>query len=212
MTKNIIVAGTSYYASVVRSLIHAINYKNIEMFNEIRYRYVGCVGPDPIDGEMYLGEDEIIYRYPNTELAVAFGAPKLRRDVITNINAGGDVTHATLVHPTVCKGINSSIGAGSIVQAFVAITTNTRIGKYVVINQLSSLGHDVEIGDFSLIHHGAKICGNVTIGEGVTIGTGAIVLEGITIGYDAVVGAGAVVTESVMPGTTVVGMPAKGRG
>jgi len=43
----------------------------------------------------------------------------------------------------------------------------------------------------------------------VSIGGGATILPGIAIGKGAIVGAGAVVTKDVLPGTTVVGNPAR---
>jgi len=47
------------------------------------------------------------------------------------------------------------------------------------------------------------------IEAGATIGGGATLLPGVHIGADAIVGAGAVVTSNVLPGTTVVGNPAR---
>lgn len=48
-----------------------------------------------------------------------------------------------------------------------------------------------------------------TIGNGVTIGSGAKVLGGLTLGSDSRVGANAVVLSDVLPGSLVVGIPAK---
>lgn len=45
--------------------------------------------------------------------------------------------------------------------------------------------------------------------RGASIGGGATILPGLRIGAGAMVGAGAVVTRNVLPGTTVVGNPAK---
>ncbi|MCK5534925.1 sugar O-acetyltransferase, partial [bacterium] len=49
----------------------------------------------------------------------------------------------------------------------------------------------------------------VIIRKRAFIGTGAIILPGVEVGESAVVGAGAVVTKDVVPGITVIGIPAK---
>lgn len=83
----------------------------------------------------------------------------------------------------------------------------------------------IEIGEGSLIGHNAVITtlnhdmlpskradmhpARVVIGRGVWFGANVTVLPGVTIGDGAVVGAGAVVTKDVLPGTVVVGVPAK---
>ncbi len=54
----------------------------------------------------------------------------------------------------------------------------------------------------------SKVC-PVIIRKKAFIGTGAIILPGVEVGENAVVGAGAVVTKDVVPGITVIGIPAK---
>lgn len=49
----------------------------------------------------------------------------------------------------------------------------------------------------------------VVLKRGVYIGTNATILPGVTIGEGSVVGAGSVVTKPVLPGTVVVGVPAR---
>ena len=48
-----------------------------------------------------------------------------------------------------------------------------------------------------------------TVGDGVTIGAGAKVIGGLVLGSDSRVGANAVVLNDVVPGSLVVGIPAK---
>ena len=55
--------------------------------------------------------------------------------------------------------------------------------------------------NFKLLH--------TRIEAGASIGGGATLLPGVLIGAGATVGAGAVVTKNVLPGTTVVGNPAR---
>ena len=49
----------------------------------------------------------------------------------------------------------------------------------------------------------------IKIGVNVWIGGGAIILPGVTVGDDAIIGAGSVVSRDVLPGTLVVGNPAR---
>jgi acetyltransferase-like isoleucine patch superfamily enzyme len=53
------------------------------------------------------------------------------------------------------------------------------------------------------------LSGQVTVEVGAFLGAGAVVLPGLRIGAGAVVAAGAVVTADVLPGQTVMGVPAR---
>lgn len=106
---------------------------------------------------------------------------------------------------------------------------NITLGKNVYLNTGCTIldSAKVTIGDGSMLgpavqiycaeHHldpvprsqGIEIAKPVTIGRDVWIGGGAILLAGVTIGDGAIVGAGSVVTRDVLPGTTVVGNPAR---
>lgn len=55
----------------------------------------------------------------------------------------------------------------------------------------------------------SSFAGGIIVEDGAWICAGAIILPNIVVGKNAIVGAGAVVTKDVLPGTTVVGNPAK---
>jgi len=114
-----------------------------------------------------------------------------------------------LIHPSAVLGINVMIGAGTLIQSGVSITTQVKIGYGCLINNNSALGHDVVIGDCSVVNPGAILSGNVVIGKSVLIGANATVLANVSIGDGARVGAGAVVTKDVNEGETVIGVPAR---
>jgi len=109
---------------------------------------------------------------------------------------------------------NVQIGEGAILSPFVTLTSNIRIGKHFQANLYSYVEHDCVIGDYVTFAPGVKCNGNVVIEDHAYIGTGAIIKQGepgrpLIIGQGAVVGMGAVVTKSVVPGTTVMGNPAR---
>lgn len=84
-------------------------------------------------------------------------------------------------------------------------------GMGIVIGETAVLGDDV------MLYQGVTLGGtgkqkgkrHPTLEEGVVVGCGASVLGPITVGQGAKVGSGAVVTKSVMPGDTVIGIPAR---
>ena len=103
---------------------------------------------------------------------------------------------------------------GSVLSAFVDITSNVKIGRCFHANTYSYVGHDCVIGDYVTFAPRVSCNGNVHIHDHAYIGTGAIIKQGtpdkpLVIGQGAVVGMGAVVTKDVPPGATVVGNPAK---
>jgi len=82
------------------------------------------------------------------------------------------------------------------------------------VNLDCTIGHDVVIGDYATLAPGVHISGWVRLERASYLGTGATIINGLeaqplVIGEGAVVGAGACVTKSVLPGTTVVGVPAR---
>lgn len=106
------------------------------------------------------------------------------------------------------------LGNGAVLCPFVTLTSNIRIGKHFHANIYSYVAHDCVIGDFVTFAPGVQCNGNVVVEDHAYVGTGAILRQGkpgapLVIGRGAVVGMGAVVTKNVLPGTTVVGNPAR---
>ncbi len=113
-----------------------------------------------------------------------------------------------LIHPEVYIDKSNHIGNGAIICGGVHLTVDIQLGKCVIINLSSTIGHDVTIGDFTSIMPSVNISGGVSVGKNVLVGSGATILQGLTIGDNAIIGAGAVITRSVLPGKTVIGVPA----
>lgn len=140
------------------------------------------------------------------DVVIAIANTAHRRSIVNRIPAfpfKSLVHHSVFLHPTV------ELGRGSVVCPGVQMTVDISIGEFVIINLNATIGHDVKIGDFVSIMPGVNVSGNVAIGDNAFIGSGATILQGLSIGKGATVGAGAVVTKDVLPGITVVGVPAR---
>ena len=108
-------------------------------------------------------------------------------------------------------GRNISIGDGVFINfgavildvAPVRIGAGTRIGPNA---QILTADHP---RDPETRKTGLELGRPITIADHVWIGGGAIILPGVSVGESAIIGAGAVVTRDVLPGATVMGVPAR---
>ena len=106
------------------------------------------------------------------------------------------------------------LAEGSILCPFVTLTSNIKIGKSFQANIYSYVAHDCQIGNYVTFAPSVKCNGNVIIEDHAYIGTGAVIKQGrpdrpLVIGRGAVIGMGAVVTKDVLPGSVMVGNPAR---
>jgi acetyltransferase-like isoleucine patch superfamily enzyme len=117
----------------------------------------------------------------------------------------------------------AQIGEDCNVCAHVLIEGDVVVGDRVTIKSGVQLwdgikiGHDVFIGPNvtftndkyprSKVYPGSFL--KTIVEDGASIGAGAVVLPGISIGKGAMVAAGSVVTKDVVPGSLVMGNPAK---
>jgi sugar O-acyltransferase (sialic acid O-acetyltransferase NeuD family) len=144
----------------------------------------------------------------SAQMACAVGNPAIRRQVVERLDALG-VRWGTIVHPTACVGVGSSLGEGCILCARSMLTVDVRAGRHVHLNCTAGAGHDARIGDFCTLSAHVDVCGHAVVEEGVLLGSHATVLPGIRVGAWARVGAGSVAIRDVPPETTVLGVPAK---
>jgi len=99
------------------------------------------------------------------------------------------------------------IGNSCKIQAFVFIPKGVRIGNNVFIGP-----HVCFMNDKYPSASGYGKFMETVVEDGVNIGANATIMCGITIGKNAFIAAGAVVTKDVLPGESVMGIPAKVRG
>jgi sugar O-acyltransferase (sialic acid O-acetyltransferase NeuD family) len=116
---------------------------------------------------------------------------------------------ATLIHPTVVRARNVSVGEGTYVGALSVLAPNCTIGRHVIVNKRAAIGHDARIDAFANICPGAQINGFCRVGRGALIGSNASLMQGRAVGERAVVGANSLALRSVPAGTTVIGVPAR---
>lgn len=137
----------------------------------------------------------------------AVGEPKQKKRCCSIIEGKGGI-FATLIHPTAVIGLNTKIGAGSIIGPLTQLSCEILLGKSVCFGTHSNTGHDTIIGDYCQISGACEINGNAVLEEGVFLGSHATILPKAHVGAWAFVGAGSVVLRRVMPGAKVFGNPA----
>jgi UDP-2-acetamido-3-amino-2,3-dideoxy-glucuronate N-acetyltransferase len=124
-----------------------------------------------------------------------------------------------------------SIGDRTRIGTFVEIQRGVVVGAHCKIQSHTFICSGVAIADRVFVGHGVMFINDryprataedgslqteadwelerTIVEDDASLGSGAIVLGGVRIGAGALVGAGAVVTDDVVPGTVVVGSPAR---
>jgi acetyltransferase-like isoleucine patch superfamily enzyme len=110
------------------------------------------------------------------------------------------------------------IGRGSLLENDTSVGAMTKIQAHAYITAYSTLEDNVFIAPcvvttndnfMGRTERRRELVKGPTIRRGARVGGGAVLCPGVEIGEDAYVGAGAVVTKDVLPGTVVVGNPAR---
>ena len=208
--RDIVFWGASGQAKV---LYEAIDKRQLRLVALIDNRDV----PSPIPGiETLVGErglDQLLSKYDERSkvlFAIAVGGSNgTDRLQLFDAMKNRGLTPHTIIHSTAFVASDCSIGPGCQLLAMCAVCAGARLGRSTIVNTAASVDHDCQIGDGVHIAPGARLAGEITVGARAFIGAGAIVLPRLRIGDDSVVGAGAVVISNVLPGSRVVGNPAR---
>ncbi len=206
--RDIAIYGCGGFGREVLQILHALNAQ-VPQWNCLGFVVdSGISHPENVHELRVVDDISAIERGTRADIAIAIGAPTVRRRIAERMGALGHV-FPTLVHPRAWIGEQVSLGEGVLVCANACLTTDITVSAHVHLNLSATVGHDSELGAYSTISPGANISGNVTLGEGVDIGTGVTVIQGVSIGEGAVIGAGAAVVRPIPPYCTAVGVPAK---
>ena len=155
-----------------------------------------------------LGRIAEIRSVPHDAVVVGIGDNATRRKLFVDLEARGEEI-ISIVHPDAVVAEDVVIGKGTVIFAGVVVNAGSCIGSDVILNTGCTVDHNAKIDSHVHICPGVHLAGGVTVGEGAFVGVGSAVIQNRTIGAWAIVGAGAVVIRDVMPGTTVVGVPAR---
>ncbi len=146
---------------------------------------------------------------PAVSFLVALGNPALRARIAAEVEQQIGPRFATIIHVRAWTAATVSVGTGSMIFGFTSVSANAKLGRHVLVNPGTTIAHDCELADFATLGPSCALAGGVIVEEGAELGVGVCVAPRVRIGRAAVVGAGAVCIRSVLPGTTVVGVPAR---
>ncbi|WP_228857081.1 LbetaH domain-containing protein [Desulfomarina profundi] len=123
-------------------------------------------------GIKVLGGRNILSKFPDAFVLAVPGRPDnfRRRKIIIDSLELPDSRFATIIHPTVSKGIGCEVGMNTLLMANVVLTVNVTVGNHVVMLPGSVICHDSVIEDYTLIGSNVSVSGVCQSGKTVMSG------------------------------------------
>jgi sugar O-acyltransferase (sialic acid O-acetyltransferase NeuD family) len=208
VTQDLVIVGAGGFARETAAAVEAINAV------APTWRLLGFLDDDPdLHGTTRSGVPILgaIEARPDALAVVCVVSPRnfvARQQLAERLTAAGQ-RFATLVHPSVQLDAGSTVGAGTVLLAQVAITADAVIGDHVLVMPQVVITHDDVIGDYATITSGVRLGGGVRVGPGAYLGAGSLIRESVVLGARSMVGLGSVVLRDVPAGQIWVGNPAR---
>lgn len=203
MTALLIVGAGGHGKVVADAALAGGDWSEVAFLDDLYPQLDGVVGC-PIIGRV---EDAPAHLPHYAQTIVAIGGNAERIDCLDWFEALGFEV-VSVLHPTATLSGSACVGRGGLLAAGSVVNPDSSLGRGCIINTVASIDHDCVVGEGVHVSPGAHLAGGVRVGARSWIGIGANVIQGIRIGEDSTVGAGAMVHRDVLPGVTVVGVPA----
>ena len=205
--KNVIVYGAGEFGTLIANVLSYLEEYNIAAYGDDDPQKIGkSVEETPI-----LGQDDLLNfaRENGINTAItAIGNNMVRGDKYNLLKSNG-FKMISIVHPKALIDTKVTYGDNVIIEMGTAIHTHSTIGNNVFLGGEAMIGHHNTIGNHVLVGGNVSFGGAVIVEDYVSIGVGASIKPGVRLGKGCTVGVGAAVVKDVVPGTIVVGVPAK---
>ncbi|MCB0538810.1 MAG: acetyltransferase [Bacteroidetes bacterium] len=197
-----VIVGTGGMAKdMVGSLARDYRHKEFYFFNDRS----DCIEDYFVDRYKIihsLEELKEIFKTKGTDFVSAIANPVQRYRMNEKIrNIGGNLVTVMSLKEHVSEF--TKIGAGTIIQPDIVVSSNVEVGEGTFFNCGTIIGHDVKIGRYCSFGPGVRVLGNVEIGEFSYIGCNAIITPGVKIGEKVRVGMGKIITENIPSNTKI---------
>ncbi len=162
-------------------------------------------------GIKVLGGRELLRAYDGAYVLAVPGSPRgyLKRKAIIDGLLLDKSRFATIIHPSVVRAPDVTIGYNTLLMANVVVSCGSRIGNHCIVLPNTVLAHDSSIGGYGCIGSNVSISGSVGIGPECYIGSGVKIRENIRIGERTLIGLGSNVISDIEKETVAVGNPAR---
>ncbi len=176
-------------------------------YRHVDFHFYNDKSPDDLFVNRYkvLHTEEEVRKYfteVDNRFTTAIGNPLMRERINNRFRSwGGVLTTVMALHEHVSEFVE--MGAGSIIQPDVVISSAVTIGEGSFFNCGTIIGHDAKIGKYCSFGPGAKVLGHAEIGDYSYIGTNAVILPGVKIGSKVRIGIGEIIEADVPDNTKV---------